>query len=83
MSSSAADEQATSTLGGMSSGAVNPKDYDPGKLKNDISKLSVRRRYMRSRLYALRREYIKIRNDLLVAVSLISDDSGPQSLAFG
>ena len=79
MSSNITPEQATLPPRNTSSGALDPNDYGPGELR-DISWLGLlgMRRYMRSRLYTLRHEYIKIGNDLKVAVSLISDDSGPQ-----
>lgn len=42
--------------------------YDPGKLSDNINEhIGKQRRYKRSRLYTLKREYIEISNDLLVA----------------
>jgi hypothetical protein len=76
MSSSTPAEQATSPPGRPSPGDIDPRAYDPGEL--DIGKLGTGRRYKRSRLYTLMHEYIKIRNDLLAALSLISDATGSQ-----
>jgi hypothetical protein len=79
ISSNITAEQAPLLPRNTSSGALDPNDYGPEELR-DISWLGLlgMRRYMRSRLYTLRHEYIKIGNDLKVSVSLISDGSGPQ-----
>jgi hypothetical protein len=79
MSSNITAEQTICPLGHESLSALRAIDYDPGEL--NLSKLGKGRRYTRSRLYTLMHEYIKIRNDLLVAASFISDAAESQRYA--
>jgi hypothetical protein len=76
MSSNITAEQTICPLGHESLSALRAIHYDPGEL--NLSKLGKGRRYTRSRLYTLMHEYIKIRNDLLVAASFISDAAESQ-----
>lgn len=79
MPSNITAEQTICPLSRTPLSVLRASDYDPGEL--NLSKLGNGRRYTRTRLYTLMHEYIKIRNDLLVAVSFISDTAESQRYA--